>query len=57
VERALDAALAPQAPAALGLAMRYAVLDGGKRLRRQGSVQRALHFDSLVGSGAGRIRL
>ncbi|OYX58696.1 MAG: polyprenyl synthetase [Comamonadaceae bacterium 32-67-11] len=33
VERALDAALAPQAPAALGLAMRYAVLDGGKRLR------------------------
>jgi len=33
VERALDAALAPQAPAALGQAMRYAVLDGGKRLR------------------------
>ncbi len=33
VEAALEAALPQQAPAALGEAMRYAVLDGGKRLR------------------------
>jgi len=33
VEAALEAALAPQAPQALSDAMRYAVLDGGKRLR------------------------
>ena len=33
VERALEAWVAPQAPAGLGEAMRYAVLDGGKRLR------------------------
>lgn len=33
VERALDAWVAADAPAGLGLAMRYAVLDGGKRLR------------------------
>jgi farnesyl diphosphate synthase len=33
VERALNDWVAPDAPAGLGLAMRYAVLDGGKRLR------------------------
>ena len=33
VERALDGWVSPQAPAGLGEAMRYAVLDGGKRLR------------------------
>ena len=33
VEAALEAALPQQAPADLGAAMRYAVLDGGKRLR------------------------
>ena len=33
VERALDAWVAEDAPAGLGDAMRYAVLDGGKRLR------------------------
>lgn len=33
VEAALDQWIDPQAPAGLGLAMRYAVLDGGKRLR------------------------
>jgi farnesyl diphosphate synthase len=33
VERALSQGIAAQSPAALGEAMRYAVLDGGKRLR------------------------
>ncbi|PKO30733.1 MAG: polyprenyl synthetase [Betaproteobacteria bacterium HGW-Betaproteobacteria-9] len=33
VERALNDWVSPDAPAGLGLAMRYAVLDGGKRLR------------------------
>ncbi|MES2186332.1 MAG: farnesyl diphosphate synthase [Pseudomonadota bacterium] len=33
VEAALSAWVGPEAPAALGDAMRYAVLDGGKRLR------------------------
>ena len=33
VEHALTAAIAAESPAALGQAMRYAVLDGGKRLR------------------------
>jgi farnesyl diphosphate synthase len=33
VERALSAGISAQSPAALGEAMRYAVLDGGKRLR------------------------
>ena len=33
VEQALSAWVDPQAPAELGQAMRYAVLDGGKRLR------------------------
>ena len=33
VEAALEAWVPPQAPAGLGLAMRYGVLDGGKRLR------------------------
>jgi len=33
VEQALNAWVSPQAPAGLGEAMRYAVLDGGKRLR------------------------
>jgi len=33
VERALSAGIAAESPAALGQAMRYAVLDGGKRLR------------------------
>ena len=33
VENALSASIAAQSPAALGQAMRYAVLDGGKRLR------------------------
>jgi farnesyl diphosphate synthase len=33
VERALNDWVPPDAPAGLGLAMRYAVLDGGKRLR------------------------
>ena len=33
VERALEAWVPPDAPAGLGEAMRYAVLDGGKRLR------------------------
>jgi len=33
VEDALSSWLSPQAPAGLGEAMRYAVLDGGKRLR------------------------
>jgi farnesyl diphosphate synthase len=33
VERALSAWVAEDAPAGLGEAMRYAVLDGGKRLR------------------------
>ena len=33
VEAALSAWVAPSAPAGLGAAMRYAVLDGGKRLR------------------------
>ena len=33
VEQALSAGIAAQSPAALGQAMRYAVLDGGKRLR------------------------
>ena len=33
VESALDAWVPPAAPAGLGLAMRYGVLDGGKRLR------------------------
>ena len=33
VEQALSAWVAPDAPAGLGEAMRYAVLDGGKRLR------------------------
>ena len=33
VETALSAWVAPSAPAGLGAAMRYAVLDGGKRLR------------------------
>ena len=33
VEAALSSLISPQAPAGLGEAMRYAVLDGGKRLR------------------------
>ena len=33
VEAALDAWVPASAPAGLGLAMRYGVLDGGKRLR------------------------
>jgi farnesyl diphosphate synthase len=33
VEQALSAGVAAESPAALGQAMRYAVLDGGKRLR------------------------
>ena len=33
VEQALSLWVDPEAPADLGLAMRYAVLDGGKRLR------------------------
>jgi len=33
VEHALSAGIAAESPAALGQAMRYAVLDGGKRLR------------------------
>ncbi|MBU4183777.1 MAG: farnesyl diphosphate synthase [Hydrogenophaga sp.] len=33
IERALSDWVSPDAPAGLGLAMRYAVLDGGKRLR------------------------
>lgn len=33
VEKALSLWISPQAPAGLGQAMRYAVLDGGKRLR------------------------
>ncbi|UCU97070.1 polyprenyl synthetase family protein [Hydrogenophaga taeniospiralis] len=33
IERALNDWVSPDAPAGLGLAMRYAVLDGGKRLR------------------------
>jgi farnesyl diphosphate synthase len=33
VEQALTAGIAAESPAALGQAMRYAVLDGGKRLR------------------------
>ena len=33
VEDALSNWISPQAPAGLGEAMRYAVLDGGKRLR------------------------
>src|SRR5450830_1222204 len=33
VERALEAWVAADAPAGLGEAMRYSVLDGGKRLR------------------------
>jgi farnesyl diphosphate synthase len=33
IETALDQWVDPEAPAGLGLAMRYAVLDGGKRLR------------------------
>ena len=33
VEQALDAWVPQEAPAQLGEAMRYAVLDGGKRLR------------------------
>ena len=33
VEAALSAHIQAQSPAALGEAMRYAVLDGGKRLR------------------------
>ena len=33
VERALSSWVAADAPAGLGEAMRYAVLDGGKRLR------------------------
>jgi farnesyl diphosphate synthase len=33
VESALEAWVPPDAPAGLGLAMRYSVLDGGKRLR------------------------
>ena len=33
VEKALSAWVAPTAPAGLGAAMRYSVLDGGKRLR------------------------
>ena len=33
VEQALSVGIAAQSPAALGQAMRYAVLDGGKRLR------------------------
>ena len=33
VETALDAWVSPEAPAGLGETMRYAVLDGGKRLR------------------------
>ncbi len=33
VERALEAWVPPDAPAGLGLAMRYGVLDGGKRVR------------------------
>jgi farnesyl diphosphate synthase len=33
VEQALSAGISAQSPAALGEAMRYAVLDGGKRLR------------------------
>ncbi len=33
VERALGSWVYPDAPAGLGIAMRYAVLDGGKRLR------------------------
>ena len=33
VEQALSLWVAPEAPAGLGEAMRYAVLDGGKRLR------------------------
>ena len=33
VEQALSAGIAAESPAALGQAMRYAVLDGGKRLR------------------------
>ncbi len=34
-EAALDTHVSPKAPAGLGQAMRYAVLDGGKRLRPQ----------------------
>ena len=33
VEEALSNWVSPDAPAGLGQAMRYAVLDGGKRLR------------------------
>jgi len=33
VEDALSSWISPSAPAGLGDAMRYAVLDGGKRLR------------------------
>ncbi|PUE39495.1 polyprenyl synthetase family protein [Limnohabitans sp. Hippo3] len=33
IEQALSAGIAAESPAALGQAMRYAVLDGGKRLR------------------------
>ena len=33
VEKALSNWIKPDAPAGLGMAMRYAVLDGGKRLR------------------------
>ncbi len=33
VEEALSLWISPDAPAGLGQAMRYAVLDGGKRLR------------------------
>ena len=33
VERALERWVSDESPAGLGLAMRYAVLDGGKRLR------------------------
>ena len=36
IEMALDDAVPAYAPAGLGDAMRYAVLDGGKRLRPPG---------------------
>lgn len=48
VERALSGWVAPSAPAGLGAAMRYAVLDGGKRLRP------LLVFAAAEAVGAGR---
>ena len=49
VERALGDWVSPDAPAGLGLAMRYAVLDGGKRLRPL----LALAASEAVGGDAG----